>query len=265
MKKYYLKDLKSLAIFKERATAEFWDEHWKIDNLAEYVRSYRADGIFIPQVMKYLPSGAKILDGGCGRGQLVHALHFNGFKAIGIDFAERTVNYLNEKVPELDIRFGSVADIPIGDGELDGYISAGVIEHYWDGYDKIISEMSRTIKKGGYLFLSFPYMSPLRKIKVFLKSYSTSEVCKLDDLNNIFYQFELNHKRVIKELNKFNFEFIKKMPFDGIKGLKDEINFLKPLLQKIYDGKMFLRSRYYIDVLFRSFASHCVLLIMKRI
>ena len=48
------------------------------------------------------------------------------------------------------------------------YNMTQTIEHFIDGYDAILSEMYRVIKEGGYLFLTVPSMSIIRKVKAAL-------------------------------------------------------------------------------------------------
>lgn len=263
--KRYLSDIKSIAFFQEKASPKFWDTHWSTGNLSTVVKNCIMDPIFIPAVKKYLKKNCSILEGGCGQGLLVHALQYNGYKAIGIDFAEKTVKAINDAVPELDVRVGDVRSLPLNDNELDGYISAGVIEHFWEGYDSIISEMARTVKKGGYLFISFPYMSLLRKAKAFFHLYPVSSKNLSDNLAETFYQFALDPKKVEEDLVDVGFVLIEYNKYDGIKGFKDEVSLLKPILQKIYDGKTCQSLRPFLDRCFKPFASHGILLVMKKV
>ncbi|MCK4797277.1 MAG: class I SAM-dependent methyltransferase [Spirochaetes bacterium] len=263
--KIYIKEIKSLAFFEQKANSDFWDKHWEIRNLEEIIRNCKTDSNFIPMIEKYLPKGSCVLEGGCGIGHLVHALQYNGYKAIGIDFADKTIKAIQEVVPELDVRVGDVRKLPIKDEELDGYISVGVIEHFWEGYDEIISEMARTIKKNGYLFISFPYMSVLRKIKSFFRLYPILKLKEVESKKKEFYQFALNHNDVIKKLKEAGFSLVQKIPFDGIKGFKDEVKIIKPFLQRIYDNKIHQKLRPYLDSFFRIFASHCIILVCKKL
>lgn len=262
-RQYYLHDVKALVFFNENASASFWDKHWQTENLKSIVLSCKSDPIFIPYIKKYLKKGSIVLEGGCGRGRLVNALKHNGYHAIGIDFAVKTVKAVNNILPELDIRLGDVRNLPFGDCELDGYISAGVVEHFWGGYDQIIKEMVRTIKPGGYLFISFPYMSLLRRIKVALHRYPVSTKTAMENKSDDFYQFALYYVNVEKKLRDSGFTLVQRKPFDGIKGFKDEISLFKPLLQPIYDGKYRL-FKSPINNLLKPFASHMIMLIMKK-
>ena len=87
----YLKDKQALAYFEKKATPEFWDKHWEIKNLRQYITNSKGDSIFTPAVKQYLSQGATVLEGGCGRGQIVHGLQYQGYNAIGVDFDDQSV------------------------------------------------------------------------------------------------------------------------------------------------------------------------------
>jgi len=112
-----------------------------------------------------------------------------------------------------------------------------LFEHFWNGYEEILSEMARTIRKKGYLFISFPFMSPLRKMKHFLSMYPESESNELLKLEKLFYQFALDSRTVIGDLEQVGFKLISRKVIGGLKGLKDEARPLRALLQRIYDGE----------------------------
>ena len=125
---------------------------------------------------KYLrPVDGVILEGGCGDAVHVAALAASGYRCIGIDSAEQTVSALQSAFPELDVRLGDVRHLDFDDAAFAGYWSIGVIEHFWDGYGPIVQEMSRVVRTGGYLFLTFPYMSPVRRLKARLGLYPRLE------------------------------------------------------------------------------------------
>ncbi|MBN1450066.1 MAG: methyltransferase domain-containing protein [Anaerolineales bacterium] len=261
----YLPDKHALAFYREKATPEFWDRHWQTDRLQEILRGTKDDGLFVPLIKRYLPANSTVLEGGCGMGQIVHALQYQGYKAIGIDFASQTIERIKEAVPELDVRVGDVRALALPDGSLDGYVSGGVIEHFWDGYEPIISEMERTLRVGGFLFISFPYLSPLRRLKIFFKMYPFARTHEMDSRADTFYQFALSSRRVQADLEALGFQMREFLALDGIKGFKDEITLFKPFLQEVYDGKRALRWRTCLDRFFRPYASHCALLVMQKV
>ena len=263
----YLPDKHALTFYHEKATAEFWDKHWQIDDLRRYLQAFTFsnDGLFITAVKHFLPVGSTILEGGCGRGQLVNALHNQGYRVIGVDFASVTVAKINQVMPELDVRVGDIRNLQLEDTTLDGYISAGVIEHFWGGYAQILAEMQRTIKFGGFLFITFPYMSPLRRFKARLGCYPRCVSQELDCQQENIYQFAFPLESVQHDLEQMGFVLYQCQTFGGIKGLKDEISWLKPWLQPIFDGKRGQRYAHFLDRLFRPFASHVALLVMQKV
>ncbi len=268
MKKVYIHEKSCLAIFNKKADSLYWDKHWKIKNLRTYIKSCKNVDFVIKPLKKYLPNESGIiLEGGCGRAQNVYSMKCNCYNAVGIDFATNTVKAVNLAVPDIDVRIGDVRDLPFSDGEIAGYWSVGVIEHFWDGYYLVLDEMSRVIKKNGYLFLTFPYMSPLRKLKGFLGFYNKN--LSDSDVKN-FYQYCLDLNYVKMDLVKRGFEIKEVHPFDGIKGFKDEVKLLRTFWQKVYDGKL-LNGRLgscikdILNKFLELFSSHCIFIIAQKL
>jgi len=173
------------------------------------------------------------LEGGCGTGQNVYGLNRWGYDAYGVDFAKNTVNIIKREFPDLKVFNSDVRKLKFSDNFFDGYWSLGVIEHFWEGYNKILREAKRVIKPGGYLFLTFPYMSPLRKVKTNLGFY---KIFNNNLKNNDFYQFILDAEEVKSVVENYGFKLISKYPFSATKGIKDEITWIKPILQKVYNS-----------------------------
>ncbi len=264
MNKYFDKDDNKLIFEKEEATSVFWDKHWKIDNLKQYLENASNNNFVIKFTKKYLSKESKILEGGCGRGQFVYLLDKNGYNAYGVDYAKKTVEGVKKNFPDLNISLGDVRRLDFSDNSFDGYWSLGVIEHFYEGYDEILKEMDRLIKRDGFLFLTFPNFNFLRKIKAKFGFY------KKFDKNNFnkerFYQFALDHRDVIKKFNKDNFELVDKKYLNGAKGLKDDLKILQPILSKIYRSKNILARiiKKVITLLFSPFCGHVVLLVFRK-
>jgi|SaaInlStandDraft_3_1057020.scaffolds.fasta_scaffold31653_2 SAM-dependent methyltransferase len=259
-KKYYDKINNRLVYIKKEATDNFWDEHWEKYKSKDFFKKEYANKTIVNFTKKYLPIGSKILEGGCGLGDKVYALDKIGYDAIGLDYAERTVELVKENWPHLNIVLGDIFHLPFKDNTLDGYWSLGVIEHFYDGYDDIVSEMKRVIRKDGYLFLTFPAMSPLRKLKSLFGLYANFDGNKKD-----FYQFALDPTMIVKNYESNGFKLEEKKFIAGYKGLKDEVSFLNPFL--IYLNKkqnIFTKIiGKFIQVFVSWFSGHSVLLVLK--
>jgi SAM-dependent methyltransferase len=266
MIRYFDKRNNRLVYVGKAANDTYWDQHWKSESskLKEQIK-VKNDRFIIGCTKKYLPPGTKIFEGGCGLGGKVSALHYHGYDAYGVDYAKETVKKVNQYAPELKIKVGDVRNLSFPDNFFDGYWSLGVIEHFYDGYEKIVSEMFRVLKPQGYLFLAVPVMSPLRKAKVRLKKYI--EYKESEETRNNFYQFAFDPKGVVNGLKSRGFKLVDVKPRDGIKGLKDEVLILKPLLQHLYDSRSPASNltKRMLDIMLRRFANHVCLFVMQKV
>lgn len=218
---YYSQKHRCLVCVHKNTDPEYWDRHW--DNAKPADIYSRSDNVseFVFYTKRYLSSlENKILEGGCGSGGFVLALAKEGYNVVGLDYAPRTIARLNKRHPELDVRLGDVRKLAFPNDTFDGYWSLGVIEHFWNGYEEILNEAVRVLRPGGYLFLTFPSMSPLRRLKVALGIYKNiTEETEPER----FYQFTLNVADVISELSKRNMDVVEICRRSGLKGLSEEI------------------------------------------
>jgi SAM-dependent methyltransferase len=251
------------------AVPELWDSLWALD--AEAVANATApnrDGAkFVRMTSRYLqPSDGVILEGGCGAGQFVAALRRGGFQSVGLDFAPATVRALNEHAPELDIRLGDLRSIPLPDASVAGYWSIGVIEHFWDGYRPLATEMARVVKSGGYLFCSFPFMNSLRSLKARLGLYPSAD---FKEEPRDFYQFALRHTGVIDTMAEYGFSYVTAHRSSGLKGILGELGGAEAPLEWLYSygGSSFLVRglRRICDAALSALGTpHSILLVFRR-
>jgi SAM-dependent methyltransferase len=253
-----------------QASPQMWDELWNVDeaSIRRGLQPSIGSRWLLRLTRRFLqPEDGTIIEGGCGTGHYVAALQRNGYNVIGIDYAPRTVALLNRVAHDLDIRLGDVQQLEFENASVAGYWSLGVIEHFYDGYERIAREMARVIRGGGYLFLTFPFMSPLRRAKARVGRYplhrATAEPVG-------FYQFALDPSRVVMKFEELGFEKCYFEAHAGLKGCKDEIRILRPLLQKLYNypGKSIaLRGiRWLVDPMFAALGTgHSCILVFRRI
>jgi SAM-dependent methyltransferase len=232
-KLYWWPHGKKLLFVREKATPEFWDKNWLTEDWKRQITRTRKNRNWRRIISKYLPDkNSKILEGGCGSGHLVDAMRYWGYQAMGIDFARETVAKINEVMPDLDIRYGDLRQLDLGDEYLDGYLSLGVIEHFRDGYDDILSEMRRVLKPGGYAFVSFPCISRLDRISMLFSRYERFE--GLDGPED-FYQFGLDAKVVRRDFEHTGFECVHTYRQYGLTGLQRVIPASKRIQEKLWE------------------------------
>ncbi|MGR3292442.1 MAG: class I SAM-dependent methyltransferase [Candidatus Scalindua sp.] len=262
--KLYDEENKRLIILEQEANSEYWDKHWQTDRFLEKVTVSKNNRFVKKFTKKLLQLGSKVIEGGCGIGLNVLGLRYLGFDVYGVDFAENTISKIKEAFPDLKVSVQDVRRLDFPDNFFDGYWSLGVIEHFWEGYEEILSETERVIKERGYLFLSFPYLSPLRKFKIKFGVYASFE---RNQRTNNFYQFVLDAEKVKADVEKYGFKLVLKHPFDATKGLKDEISIIKPFLQKLYNNQSIVSKglRFLVSTLFSRVAAHNILLIFRKL
>ena len=265
MTKYFDINNNRLVYTGKTSNIGYWDSHWDKNNIEKLYPKYKSPFDYVINTSKkHLKPSSLVLEGGCGTGQQVFKLHNEGYRVVGVDYAERTVKKVNIAKPELDIRLGDVRSLDFTDNYFDAYWSFGVIEHFYNGYEEVLKEMNRVLKPKGYIFITFPHMSLLRRWKALKNRFPRWKNNKKDIIN--FYQFALDENTVISDFERLNFKLIDKKYQSGIKGLKDEVKFLKKPLQKIYDSRniFLLIVSKLISILFGRFSSHSILLIFKK-
>ncbi len=267
----YYDPAKRCLVYEERfrSDSDFWDDHWAKDDWNEIEIKGKKDRFVGKITKKFLKPNRslKVLEGGCGKGQYVYSLNRAGYDAYGIDYAQATVSKVNRLFPRLNINFSDIRKTDFPDNFFDAYWSLGVIEHFYDGYTEILDEMHRVLKPGGYAFVTFPYMSPLRKLRARLGRYPEFDEKRLD--MSKFFQFALDAKRVQENFSEKGFEMVYRRSFDGIKGLKDELDdfpYFQKIFKKIYYSKNFFIKiiKYTIHLSLAPICGHIVLMTFKK-
>jgi SAM-dependent methyltransferase len=96
--------------------------------------------------------GTRLLDVACGSGlAMVHAAAA-GATVHGLDAAEPLVAIARDRLPGVDVRVGSMYDLPWPAASFDVVTS---INGVWGGCDAAVVEAHRVLRPGGWLAISF--------------------------------------------------------------------------------------------------------------
>ena len=152
-------------------------------------------------------------------------LRAKGYNIVGIDFAEDTIKRVKERFPDLPVETGNILNLPYPDGYFSAYISLGVMEHFKEGPEEALAEAHRVLRKGGLLLCSVPYFNPLRRIKKKL-----FKLYHLPKAGEEFYQWAFTKQEIRNIMKKAGFQVHQVIPFDAVKGIKDEL----PGMRKFY-------------------------------
>jgi len=147
-----------LVYYRADADSLYWDDYWqKRLNHHWYARYDRGNLLYFEDVfLKYLPLTGRILEAGCGLGQMVMALRYRGYDCEGVEWADRTVEAVRQIYPELPIRSGDVTHLNVPDACYDAIISLGVVEHRYEGPEPYLQEAQRILNPDGVLLISVP-------------------------------------------------------------------------------------------------------------
>lgn len=118
---------------------------------------------------------ARILDIGCGNGELSEILIRRGMNVVstdlGFDSIRRASRIINDRLARRksssglnpSVRFvqGDIYRLPYGDSSFDAVVASEIIEHLDNPMDAF-SEAARVLRPGGYLIISTPYKEILR-------------------------------------------------------------------------------------------------------
>jgi SAM-dependent methyltransferase len=260
---FYDRASRRLIYLRHRADSRSWDRRWT----SSPAPTAHADSFGLRRCVtttaRYLRPGARVLEGGCGRGEKLTALAAAGFTACGVDYAPETLRRSRARHPQLPLVLGDVRALPLADGCLDGYWSVGVIEHDYDGYDDMAAEMGRVLRRGGYLFLTFPTMSLSRRILAWCGFYHRlrEQMPRVD-----FYQFVLSAGAVRARFNSLGFRLVDRVNLGGLRGLKEMAPPLYHLLRRLYHHRHRTNQRIKaaLDRMLAPWTGHSALLILQR-
>lgn len=216
MRKDYLEHDDSTPEDESLFVEEFWTDVWDKqggpkENVIDLSRKdeYR----IIEPYLSSLNKEAKILDGGCGLGDWVLALHKKKYDVTGMDLSRVTVDKLQGVFPELRFEHGDIRKTRYADEVFDAYYSWGVFEHFESGPGDCIKEAFRILKPGGILFISVPLDNLRQSIRGTFASPS------LVSKKERFYQYRFTRLELARELSLFGFESLDFRPIHKRQGV----------------------------------------------
>ncbi len=152
-----------------------------------------------------LPTGARLLDAGCGNGYLVSLLARRGFKTCGIDPSSSGIAVARESYPEIPFVCADFSQPPPGLAEFDGITCVEVLEHV-HAPRQILRSLIDLLKPGGLLVLSTPYHGYLKNVAVALSGRFDKHFNPLWDDGHIKF---FSYRTLCEALQNAGFERIR--------------------------------------------------------
>jgi ubiquinone/menaquinone biosynthesis C-methylase UbiE len=137
----------------------FYEDYFKVKDVEQYEEDRRMS-VRRETINKYLKQyaapGAKLLDCGCGLGDILSGLP-DGYELHGFDFAHSNVKVAQRRLEgRAEVRQGSLYEIPYPDNSFDVALCTEVLEHL-EQDDKAVGEIARILKPGGFIMAAVPY------------------------------------------------------------------------------------------------------------
>jgi ubiquinone/menaquinone biosynthesis C-methylase UbiE len=187
--------------------ADFWTNQWTKTDVESEIRMWDFYG-GRPWILKYTPRFGRVLEAGCGLGRYNFYLSNLGINIIGLDFAEKTIDFLNEwkrsnNYDSVSFIKGDINKLPFENNSLSGYLSFGVVEHFQEGPYRPLKEAFRVLRPGGIAIITTPNRS-WNIIRVEYYNFLKTIIKKLigRKVNKPFYQYEYTPKQLKKHVEK---------------------------------------------------------------
>lgn len=126
-------------------------------------------GMMLKPVKRFVPKRGKLLDVGCGTGEITKSLKNMGYDASGIDFSPNAVEYAR-KVHNVHVDYGDFLEFPYQASTFDAVTLFGVLEHMPVPY-KVLQRCFELLKPRGILIIKVPNISCLQ-FALFKKRWS---------------------------------------------------------------------------------------------
>jgi ubiquinone/menaquinone biosynthesis C-methylase UbiE len=115
--------------------------------------------LFNTLITKHVPAGGRMLDLGCGSGEIARAGAAAGLRVTGCDISELMLRSAISRDPQREVEWVQLDTqwrrLPFATGSFDAVVAASVLE-YVDEPSVVLSECARILRPGGLLACTVP-------------------------------------------------------------------------------------------------------------
>jgi SAM-dependent methyltransferase len=219
----------ALAYYSQAATEQFWSEHWRGESLESLMRVAETSSLTDLILRALPPSGARVLEAGCGLGQYVLLLQRRGYRAVGTDWSCEALRACRTVAPAALLGVMDLRTLSFRSEAFTAYISLGVVEHDPAGPDAILRDAWRVLEPGGVLVLSVPYVNGVRRLGSWWIRRHHDELRRQ---GGRFYQFVLTRKEAQAFIERNGFRVTSATPYDPSRILRIALRRLRRRLSR---------------------------------
>ncbi|MGW4895130.1 class I SAM-dependent methyltransferase [Kitasatospora sp. NPDC004240] len=126
------------------------------DGFTADLASKPLDRAMLTAFAEQVPAGGPVADVGCGPAQVACFLDDLGVPVMGVDLSPGMVEVAQKRRPGLDVRVGSMLDLPLEDGELAGIAAFYALIHLRAEERALAyAEFARVLRPGGLVLAAF--------------------------------------------------------------------------------------------------------------
>jgi ubiquinone/menaquinone biosynthesis C-methylase UbiE len=198
--------------FSQTADVDFWTARWQSIGDVSYERALR--GHLAHQLRdtwkRWVPSGSRVLEAGCGLGHFTVAAGALGHCAEGLDWSEPTISRLRERFPSIPWHVGDVRHLHFPDNTFDSIYSPGVCEHFEEGPVEVLKEIRRVLRQGGVAVVTAPCFNP------WLQQRAADLTSTCAPAGAVFYEYAFTPEGMKKLLEQLAFAVVQVRPYAAL-------------------------------------------------
>lgn len=134
----------------------FWDYE---SQFPENFFAYRFGREIIEQLLPFLPSQGRVLDYGCGPGNLIERLLDTSLEVAGLDFSPATIETVTRRFAGQPNFIGAfeLSELDERAGLFDAAVVIEVVEHLYDEQlDELLANVKKLLRPGGTVVFTTP-------------------------------------------------------------------------------------------------------------
>jgi len=145
----------------EDVPPDFYDTSVKRNPIQRYWHARRAQEL----ARLASPVDGLMLDVGCDGGTLTEKVagRAKPARVVGVDISAKALEYTMSKRPQFDLAVGDAEELPFRDDVFQAIFCSEVMEHLLSP-DKMLSEVNRCLRPGGYAVVMVPAETRLFKV-----------------------------------------------------------------------------------------------------
>lgn len=191
--------------------SEYWEEYYK-NKLQR--KDISREKVYSDIILRYVGTGGKVIDVGCGFGFFAKELNNAGLNVEGVDLFEKMLNnaakYLNGT--KVKVRQADLLNLPYPKCSLDCIALESILEHFPEAEvrDDILPYVRGLLKKRGYLFVHFPVLSLNSMFTRLFRKFVIRDLPEwaIDDDADITHKMWLSYKSYIKLIRESGFKLM---------------------------------------------------------